>query len=871
MLYCADVKTVRARQEELEEGVKLTAGMAYTVVVHVPGVDVVEMEDIHFHHDSAVVLPWVPGDEDEGAADEGTRPTGLAVIAAALRNAKENPKHKVLLAGHADSSGGPDHNRKLSAARAEATRALLEGDKEAWAKACSKHQKVEDLQRALLWVAEAHGWPCHPGAVDDDLGAKTKAARRAFRERFNEDFAGSLALDGDTSVSDWKAMFDLYELALSDELGDDLPAGRSALTFNEPAILACGEDFAKGSEKPEGMRSAADRRVDILFLDPEDPYPDFASEKPPGDSIYGPNPRVRRRYLPVEPPAQLTLELTAIEGLYKPGHVAEGEVEPKLSGYEEGYLGEDDKGRIFVNHCPRTDATQPWDEVVAKDTQYIDLCAEVEASRGVISPDVRIEWEWLDPNAPEHEELNQHGARLPDTVDVDGHPRAATNRGTCDYPIPNSKDMARFAQSEDCGFADGATIHFCTTSIEAGQSRVRLHVSNVAGDSFVVRARLLHGPRMVPSGQLQTGVMTVWKRIDVEYVRMENALPLPVDKVPPFFEPARVQMDFAKERVVPGKHFLTKAEDEESLACATLASASTGEFKAEGKPGWFFLAAAERASSEKFQQPAGATSGAAAGQYAGKAKVAEVKDSGATWEKVIVNQVVSGPVEIMKVRDRTDGPYGQIEVWKKEVVGGQTHLHLYGTDYQSDFEVPKGLQTGRMGGAGKGGAYDKRDFAFLRHRLRLPTNTWETPGMGFPENVHIETTPPGVVETRGLSPSVLHGGEKYFAGRLVVFTRAGEATSLDADRTVATIVHEFTHAFGYPHKCGYYAWPQPPAQSCSMNYFLSWLYVIGSRRLDRFNLGEKSPHLCAKHLAGVREVHLEDNPAMWTWEEKNGG
>ena len=143
--------------------------------------------------------------------------------------------------------------------------------------------------------------------------------------------------------------------------------------------------------------------------------------------------------------------------------------------------------------------------------------------------------------------------------------------------------------------------------------------------------------------------------------------------------------------------------------------------------------------------------------------------------------------------------------------------------------------------------------------------------MGFAEDVYIETTPPGIIETRGLSPPVVHQGQRYFAGRLVVFTRAAAATSLDINRTVATIVHEFTHAFGYPHKCGYYAWPQPPAESCAMNYFLSWLYVIGSRRLDRFKLGEKSPNLCAKHLAGVREVHLEDNPVMWTWEEKNGG
>jgi hypothetical protein len=50
-----------------------------------------------------------------------------------------------------------------------------------------------------------------------------------------------------------------------------------------------------------------------------------------------------------------------------------------------------------------------------------------------------------------------------------------------------------------------------------------------------------------------------------------------------------------------------------------------------------------------------------------------------------------------------------------------------------------------------------------------------------------------------------------------------------------------------------------------MNYFLTWLYTIATRKLQRFEFGTSGPHLCAKHLAGVREVHLEDNPAIWKW------
>jgi hypothetical protein len=170
-----------------------------------------------------------------------------------------------------------------------------------------------------------------------------------------------------------------------------------------------------------------------------------------------------------------------------------------------------------------------------------------------------------------------------------------------------------------------------------------------------------------------------------------------------------------------------------------------------------------------------------------------------------------------------------------------------------------------MGENGQGGAYDKTDTYYLRHRGRSPSHVWESGGMGFAENVYIEAERPGAFETSGLSPSAVSGGKEYFAGRLLIFTKAFDATSLDEDDALSTIVHEFTHAFGYPHKCGYYGWPQPPKFSCSMNYYSTWLYRIGTRQLQRFKPGESGAHLCSKHLAGVREVHLEDNPAIWSW------
>ena len=74
---------------------------------------VLEMEDVHFNHDSAVLLPGF-GDCDPDAP-EPERVTGIAVLAAALSHARDNPEKQLLAAGHTDT-GQPGH-AAASAAR----------------------------------------------------------------------------------------------------------------------------------------------------------------------------------------------------------------------------------------------------------------------------------------------------------------------------------------------------------------------------------------------------------------------------------------------------------------------------------------------------------------------------------------------------------------------------------------------------------------------------------------------------------------------------------------------------------------------------------------------------------------------------------
>ena len=51
------MKIIRATMDDLAKGMTLATGEHYKIVIRHFAVDVIEMEDIHFHHDSAVVLP----------------------------------------------------------------------------------------------------------------------------------------------------------------------------------------------------------------------------------------------------------------------------------------------------------------------------------------------------------------------------------------------------------------------------------------------------------------------------------------------------------------------------------------------------------------------------------------------------------------------------------------------------------------------------------------------------------------------------------------------------------------------------------------------------------------------------------------------
>lgn len=233
-------------------------------------VNVIELENIHFHHDSAVVLPEpkhdTPDEENEGSS--------LDVIRRCYLYAKKNSDKELLIAGHTDTSGSDDYNVTLSDLRAKSVLYLLLGDGKNWAAIAEKKHQVEDYQQILAWVVSTFRWDCDPGEVDNIDGPVTKEALKKFKSKFNNTFSGSLDDSEKMFPEIWEAMFHLYLVRLKTILHTDEPGIvklRKNVHFSStgPQTVGCGEYHPK-SGSANNRNSAIDRRVEFLFFSPND-------------------------------------------------------------------------------------------------------------------------------------------------------------------------------------------------------------------------------------------------------------------------------------------------------------------------------------------------------------------------------------------------------------------------------------------------------------------------------------------------------------------------------------------------------------------------------------------------------------------------
>ena len=115
----------------------LPTGEHHRVVVHRYKVAMVEVEDLHFHHDSAVMMPD-RDPVDVVDAKSGTDLTALVILRACYLYAKEHPGKKVVCLGHTDRSGDDPYNLELSKQRAHNVWAVMMGKQDEWTAVCKK-------------------------------------------------------------------------------------------------------------------------------------------------------------------------------------------------------------------------------------------------------------------------------------------------------------------------------------------------------------------------------------------------------------------------------------------------------------------------------------------------------------------------------------------------------------------------------------------------------------------------------------------------------------------------------------------------------------------------------------------------------------
>ncbi|HLG32070.1 MAG TPA: hypothetical protein VI362_03450 [Ignavibacteriaceae bacterium] len=252
-------------------------------------VTVIEMEDINFHFDSAVLLPDYGTDEPQPGTEEQNRITGLGVLFACFKQAeKKEFLQKILIAGHTDKKGGEFYNLTLSQKRAENVFFMFMGERGKWTESSDDKNQVEDIQQILKWISFNFQYDCDPGPKTNKMNPGTEEAILKFQKRYNQDFLDlkkhqskfsrefiRIKEDGKRGKQTWGAFFDMYTLELLIIMGiteDGLNELRTKLNFvkkNQPnpaPVIGCGENHPASEAKTED-ENPVDRRVEILFFD----------------------------------------------------------------------------------------------------------------------------------------------------------------------------------------------------------------------------------------------------------------------------------------------------------------------------------------------------------------------------------------------------------------------------------------------------------------------------------------------------------------------------------------------------------------------------------------------------------------------------
>jgi hypothetical protein len=232
--------------EELAKGVALATKERNTFVVKRNNAELIEVDERQLALLGHVILPLgFPASTDPEVAPI----SGLSIVAQALRYAKDHGDRVLLVAAHADAlADQPDATANqagalaLSARRAENVRALVAGDRAAWAASCDGCDYTS-LQVMLRWASTAHDMNCDPGPIDGTNNAQTRAALLRFRAAYGAEPTQEPEPLVRPELADFEAFFDRYEISIARLLAvepDAVAAEHAAVVFHSPEQLAVG-------------------------------------------------------------------------------------------------------------------------------------------------------------------------------------------------------------------------------------------------------------------------------------------------------------------------------------------------------------------------------------------------------------------------------------------------------------------------------------------------------------------------------------------------------------------------------------------------------------------------------------------------------
>jgi hypothetical protein len=515
--------------------------------------------------------------------------------------------------------------------------------------------------------------------------------------------------------------------------------------------------------------------------------------------------------------------ITDIAGLNRPG-VDDRPVKPpgttRGSYYQAGYVSEDDLGRIFISR--RADDT--WE----KGSQFVEITAVVEPATVRLPAGAKMVWSFDDPDDPTNEGPDVHpsAGRILDPNDYDAAGLMTAAAGTDNDPSGKKKASPRFEETEPRYALSGTET---LIDIPTRTTKVRFHISDIAGDNFRVRAVVKADPRIDLAVPASTGVMTAWNRIDLEYVKMASALEIPVDRISTHYDMACAQVDVSLKRVVSGATDLPSMGADRAAAdamCDTYASRAGGEFSKEGEKGWFFVVAANRF------QPAEATRVL----YEGPAL------ANGDHVRLPAGTTLAAAPKMLRIFD----PAKIVGATRPKPNDHSTHIKFH--------------VTGRSG----------RDLALAAHDFHAvddPDNSFLDADLSHyhfaaGSSIEVQVLDGGdqAFITAGISPGGADvGGKHFFGGRLLVFTQ-----SMPAAEFLTVLCHELCHAFDNAHKCGNFDWKNRATRNaCAMCYWFQFVLDDATPRSPiAWSQNRAEPDLCAQHLRHMRDFHLEDNPGL---------